>query len=171
MDWLRLFRLTKLEYYADFFITPPFTIALLVVSIQSGISALWFAELVLGLISWSLYEYVLHRWILHHAWIFRDIHEMHHSKQSDYNGIHPAITLVLYAALWAMFGFGSSPLMIGFTTGYIAYSILHTLFHYARIDSGHWLYKAKMRHVAHHRRDVNFGVTTSIWDRRFGSEG
>jgi sterol desaturase/sphingolipid hydroxylase (fatty acid hydroxylase superfamily) len=171
MNWLRLFRLTKWEYYADFFITPPITLALLVASVREGISPLWFGEVAIGLLGWSLYEYALHRWVLHRAWFFREMHELHHAKQTDYIAIHPILTLTIYVSLWAAFGFGSSAAMIGFSLGYIAYSIAHTAFHYAHIPKGHWLYGMKMRHAAHHRTDVNFGVTASVWDKLFNTEG
>lgn len=171
MNLTRIFRLTKREYYADFFITPPITIAMIVESVRDGVSVLWFAYLVGGLIAWSLYEYALHRWVLHKVWLFRDLHDLHHAKQRDYIAVHPIITLALYGLLWAMFGFGSSPVMIGFTTGYIIYSIAHTAFHYAPISKGNWLYRLKMRHAAHHRTDVNFGVTSRLWDKIFNTEG
>lgn len=171
MNWRRLFRLTKAEYYADFFITPPITLALLIASIRQEISALWLAELAAGVIGWTIYEYALHRWVLHRVWLFRDMHEMHHAKQRDYIAIHPFLTLAIYGSLWAAFGFGSSAIMIGFTIGYIVYSVAHTAFHYAEIGKEHWLYSLKMRHAAHHRTDVNFGVTTRLWDKIFNSEG
>lgn len=171
MDWLRLFRLTKREYYADFFITPPITLALLVVSVRQDISVLWATEIVAGFVGWTLYEYALHRWVLHKALFFRDMHGLHHARQKDYIAIHPLLTLTIYGSLWALFGFRSSALMIGFTVGYIVYSIAHTAFHYTTINKSHWLYGLKMRHAAHHRTDCCFGVTTKIWDKLFNTEG
>jgi sterol desaturase/sphingolipid hydroxylase (fatty acid hydroxylase superfamily) len=171
MGWLRLFRLTKREYYADFFITPPTTLAMLVFSIRDGVSVRWCCGLAIGLLGWSLYEYALHRWVLHKVPGFRDMHDLHHARQKDYIAVHPALTLSIYAALWAVFGFGSSAVMIGFSLGYIAYSVTHTAFHYTHIPKGHWLYGMKMRHAAHHRTDVCFGVTTSLWDKIFNTEG
>jgi sterol desaturase/sphingolipid hydroxylase (fatty acid hydroxylase superfamily) len=170
MNWLRLFRLTKREYYADFFITPPITIALFIVSARHGMSALWVTELFSGFVGWTLYEYAIHRWVLHRVLFFRDMHDLHHAKQKDYIAIHPLLTLALYGSLWALFGFRSSALMIGFTVGYIVYSVAHTAFHYARIPKGHWLYSLKMRHAAHHRTDCCFGVTNYFWDRIFRTE-
>lgn len=167
---MRVVKLTKREYYADFFITPPITLALIIVSIGHGISTLWCAELITGFLGWSIYEYVFHRWVLHRVWFFRDLHELHHTKQTDYIALHPALTLILYCAIWSIFGFSSSAVMIGFSIGYIIYSIVHTCFHHATIEPGHWLYGLKMRHVAHHRTNVNFGVTTGLWDRLFNSE-
>jgi sterol desaturase/sphingolipid hydroxylase (fatty acid hydroxylase superfamily) len=171
MNWLRLFRLTKREYYADFFITPPITLALLIASARHGISALWFEEIAAGLLGWTLYEYAIHRWILHRVWFFRDMHELHHERQRDYIAVHPIITILIYGSLWAAFGFSSSALMIGFSVGYIVYAVSHTAFHYATINKGHWLYGLKMRHAAHHRSDCCFGITTSLWDKIFNTEG
>jgi sterol desaturase/sphingolipid hydroxylase (fatty acid hydroxylase superfamily) len=166
--WLNLFRRTPREYYADFFITPPITFGLLIASLSHA-TTWWPVELAAGLLIWTLYEYVVHR-ISHKVKFFRDIHALHHRNQRDYIAIHPAVTLALYAVFWMLFGFGTSALMVGFSIGYIIYSIEHTAFHYATIDPGHFLYGLKMRHVLHHRMDVNFGVSTSLWDRVFKTE-
>lgn len=164
MDWSRLVRLTKYEYYADFFITPPITLALI---LSSTITPDWCVKVILGFIGWSLVEYLIHRFISHKAPLLKEWHFLHHSNQTDYIAVHPILTVSLYAFFWAIFGFGSNPLMIGYYLGYILYSILHTMFHYSVIKPGHPLYQIKLNHIAHHRKDVNFGVTTPFWDHVF----
>jgi sterol desaturase/sphingolipid hydroxylase (fatty acid hydroxylase superfamily) len=170
-QWLDLFRRTRREYYADFFITPPITLALLIISVWHGLSFLWPIQFAVGAIGWTLYEYATHRWILHRILLFRDMHALHHAHQRDYIAVHPLVTIAVYALVAAIFGIGSSAVTVGFSTAYIAYSCMHTAFHYAEIDNGHWLYRMKMRHAAHHRMEVNFGVSTSLWDRVFRTEG
>lgn len=164
---LKLVRLTRVEYFADFFITPPITLAFAIVSLAAGFSALWLAEFALGWLAWTLYEYAFHRWGLHHVAILRDVHALHHRNQKDYIAIHPLVTLALYASFWLALGFQSSAIMVGFSAGYVVYSALHTAFHYSHRLSA-LLPKGRRRHVAHHRFEiVNFGVTTDLWDRVF----
>ena len=45
----------------------------------------------------------------------------------------------------------------------------HATLHFA-IQPGDVLYRARVRHMAHHYRDgCNFGVTTGFWDIVFGT--
>jgi sterol desaturase/sphingolipid hydroxylase (fatty acid hydroxylase superfamily) len=168
--WLNLFRRTPREYYADFFITAPITVVLLVLSLVDP-DVFWPARFGLGVMMWTFYEYATHRWISHRLMFFREAHALHHIAQRDYIALHPAATLLLYIAFWALFGFGYGAVSVGFSVGYVFYSAAHTAFHYATIEPGHFLYGLKMRHVLHHRANVNFGVTTSLWDRAFRTEG
>jgi sterol desaturase/sphingolipid hydroxylase (fatty acid hydroxylase superfamily) len=169
--WLNLFRRSRCGYYADLLITPPITLALLVLSLTQGLSWLWPLQFVIGVLAWTLYEYATHRWLLHRVPLFRQVHALHHARQKDYIAVHPAATLALYGVLFWLFGANGSALTLGFSSGYIAYSCMHGAFHYAVIGEGHWLYRLKLRHAAHHRSEVNFGVSTSLWDRVFGTEG
>jgi sterol desaturase/sphingolipid hydroxylase (fatty acid hydroxylase superfamily) len=165
--WLTyFFKLTRREYFADFFITPPITLALAIFSVTASFSWLWPVTFVGGLLFWTLWEYATHRWISHRWWILREAHWLHHKRQKDYIAIHPAVTLGLYAVFWLLFGIQSSAFMIGFSCGYIAYATLHTMFHYAAIRGDSWLWTLKRHHALHHRfHDVNFGVVTTFWDR------
>lgn len=167
--WLDLFRRTPREYYADFFITPPMTFVLLCISLAHA-DTYWPFGFGAGILLWTFYEYVAHRFISHQAPMFRQAHALHHLAQRDYIALHPIMTLAIYAAFWMLFGFGASAISVGFSTGYVFYSFAHTAFHYATIEPGHFLYGLKMRHVLHHRADVNYGVTSSLWDRLFGTE-
>ena len=166
--WLpTLVRLTRREYFADFFVTPPITLALAVVSISHGVSLRWLMLFAAGWFAWTLYEYAVHR-ISHHAPWLSDLHWLHHRNQKDYIGLHPALTLLFYVVVWLLFGFSAAPFAIGFSVGYIVYAALHTAFHYAHIREGDWLWALKQRHVAHHRfHDRYFGVTWDLWDAVF----
>lgn len=162
----RFFRLSKAEYFADFFITVPITLASIVLSL-ADFSALWVALFLAGLLTWTLYEYLIHRFVLHRLWPFRDVHNLHHHAQRDFIGTHPAITLTIYVVLWLSFGGGvSSAAMVGFSVGYVIYSTIHTLFHYTAMSG-----TLKRHHAIHHHFDnVNFGVSTRFWDKIFRTE-
>lgn len=168
---INLFRLTRREYFADFFITPPLTVLFAALSIRADFSLYWPPLFLAGVAAWTFYEYALHRWLSHKAVFLRDVHELHHSRQRDYVAVHPAMTIAIYGLFWFMLGARSSAFMSGFSAGYVAYSILHTAFHYAEIGVGHPLFAAKRRHALHHKFETtNFGVLTGLWDRVFGTE-
>lgn len=167
---LSLFRLTRAEYFTDFFITPPITAVLAFVSVRDTFSIWWLPIAAAGVIAWTLYEYAVHRFVLHRVFFFRDMHGLHHARQKDYIAVHPLLTIASYAAFWFVFGANSGAFMVGFSAGYVVYAALHTAFHYADIRPRHRLYRAKRRHALHHALDsVNYGVSTPIWDRVFGT--
>jgi len=169
--WLNLWRRSRATYYADFLITPPITLALALFSLGTSFDAWWIPEFLVGSLAWTLYEYAAHRFVSHGIPLFREAHWLHHDRQRDYIGIHPLFTLFQYAAVAWIFGVGYSAFTVGFSTAYVAYAVMHTMFHYSHIGRGHPLYYMKLRHAEHHRREVNFGVTTSLWDRLLGTEG
>lgn len=166
--WLDLFRRTKREYYADFFITGPVTIFVVVMSFMGNPFWTFMLYFWLGALIWTLYEYVVHRWVLHKMPLFKESHQLHHDDQTDYIAIHPGVTVAFYVMFWILFGFTTAnPIMAGFSLAYLVYSIAHTMFHYARITPGHLLYGLKRNHAIHHRKNVNFGVTSPVWDHVF----
>lgn len=167
--WLNLFRRTRREYFADFFITPPLTLGLLLISLSQA-DWWWPVLFGVGLLLWTFYEYATHRWVAHGVPIFREAHALHHKAQRDYIALHPLMTLAIYVLFWALFGFGGGAISAGFSAGYVFYSVLHTAFHYSAIEPGQRLYGLKLRHALHHRADCNYGVSTSLWDRVFGTE-
>lgn len=169
MNLVEFFRLTKRQYYADFFITPPLTLVSAVLSIMYGFTPHWFALCAAGILAWTLYEYLIHRFVTHKLWVFKVVHDIHHDHQREFIGTPPVMTLTIYAVLWWFLGIGnSSAFMVGFSAGYVWYSTLHTLFHYARIEHGSWLFGLKRHHALHHAfYNVNYGVSTSLWDRVF----
>jgi sterol desaturase/sphingolipid hydroxylase (fatty acid hydroxylase superfamily) len=169
-SWLpALVRRTRGEYFADFWITPPITLALAIYSISHGFSWRWCVAFVVGWAAWTLYEYAVHR-LSHHAPWLSDLHWLHHRNQKDYIALHPVLTLLNYAVIWLLFGINAAPFAIGFSTGYVVYAALHTAFHYAQILEGDCLWRLKRHHVTHHRfHDCCFGVSATIWDRAFGT--
>jgi sterol desaturase/sphingolipid hydroxylase (fatty acid hydroxylase superfamily) len=166
--FLDFFRLTKTEYFADFFITLPLTMVLAWFSMRESFGWLWIAELISGMFLWTLYEYIIHRWVSHGIPIFKEAHALHHDNPKDYIAIPPWATLLSYLAFWLVLGFNSSAFMVGFSTGYIIYSALHSSFHYYQFKSSSMLRGALSRHILHHRyNDAFYGVSTGLWDRVF----
>ena len=78
------------------------------------------------------------------------------------------ISFVPVAALAPALAIGLS---VGMLTGYTVYLLVHHAIHIRAPTPGTYLYRARLHHAVHHYRDDegNFGVTTSFWDRVFGT--
>jgi sterol desaturase/sphingolipid hydroxylase (fatty acid hydroxylase superfamily) len=76
-----------------------------------------------------------------------------------------------FAPLAAVAPIFASGLSAGMLAGYAAYSLVHHACHFWTLSPGGYLYRMRLHHAAHHySRDAgNFGVTTSFWDRVFGT--
>lgn len=134
-----------------------------------------------GMLSWSLLEYVLHRWLGHDRRFIRnpfgDEHTAHHSRG---NYFAPAwkklLTALLLFPTLAVF----TCLAVGRTAGlvwaaslvgtYLAYELFHYQLHVLPgfTPFGRW---ARRHHFHHHFHDPasNHGVTSPIWDFVFGT--
>ena len=98
-----------------------------------------------GLGVWSFLEYATHRFLLHGPLL--RLHLAHHQRpQAGTFDWKPSI-------------------LAGIVAGYVVYSYIHSCLH-----QGIKLGKLRELHVQHHQRpDRNFGVTTLLWDRVFGT--
>jgi sterol desaturase/sphingolipid hydroxylase (fatty acid hydroxylase superfamily) len=129
-----------------------------------------------GLGYWTLIEYGVHRFVLHHIPPFRAMHEMHHSNPRALIGTPTIVTVALFALLVFMPAFMAaniwvaSALTLGVLLGYIAYSVMHHAAHHWR-SSNDWLKWRKQLHGLHHHsgQTRHYGVTTSVWDHVFRS--
>lgn len=169
-------RMSKLTYFAEFFLFPPLISILLIATLRGHVQA-WLASYLLGLTAWTLIEYLLHRFIFHHVPVLSELHEKHHHRPLELIGTPAWVSVVT-----AIFGFavplyfliGTEPaaaMTSGLMTGYLAYVFVHYATHHFRVQPNSYLYRARLRHAAHHYRggDVNFGVTTGFWDYVFGT--
>ena len=139
------------------------------------------SALLLGAITWTFLEYVLHRWLGHDARTrpnpFAAEHVRHHS-QGDY--FAPAWKKVLTAALVSAVLAGPSLALAGplagwsFVTGfiamYVAYEVVHRRDH-THPGVGSYPRFLRRHHFYHHFTDPDFnhGVTTPVWDWVFGT--
>jgi sterol desaturase/sphingolipid hydroxylase (fatty acid hydroxylase superfamily) len=131
-----------------------------------------------GLVTFSFVEYAIHRWLFHApAGLMASMHQAHHDAPEDHAAL-PFFTSTGVAALawWGLAPLVGSALASGFLcgllTGYFCYGALHHLEHSVRLTSVpfRWLQRRWAVHAVHHRLvDANYGVTTSFWDRVFGT--
>jgi len=133
----------------------------------------------LGLLFWSFFEYLTHRFILHPHERFQKIdrfayfaHGKHHDEPD-----HPMFALVpplnaamVIAPLLGIFWLALPAPAFGtfagaFLIGYLIYEYVHYAHHQANPQNrlGKYLRRHHLTHHAHGRAG-NFGVSTPLWD-------
>jgi cyclopropane-fatty-acyl-phospholipid synthase len=130
--------------------------------------------ILVGFISWTAMEYLLHRFVLHRLQPFKRWHREHHLRPSALiclpTVLSAALILVLvFSPAMLILGiFPACAVTLGVLTGYLAYTIAHHGIHHWHIKSN-WLKSRKRWHGLHHHVDQSgyFGVTNSFWDYVF----
>ena len=183
LDWMRdatlgLFspRMSAVAFHLDYFVFPPVIALCLAASIRLLNATLIAALFLGGLIAWSLAEYLLHRFVLHHWPYFSAYHKAHHDSPRAMIAAPTLFTLVFFAAgfclpLWLIVSEGIAlSSFAGFLTGYVAFGAVHEAVHHTE-GQGLLLRHFKRLHAIHHHgsSDRNFGVLTSFRDRVFGT--
>jgi len=135
-----------------------------------------------GIASWSLLEYVIHRWLGHERRFVRRTmfgreHTRHHS-QGDYFAsawfklVAAVVVLVLVGVpAIALAGVeAGSAYALGLVGFYTYYEWFHLSLHVREGVGTHGRW-ARRHHFHHHFGDPrrNFGVTSPIWDHVFGT--
>ena len=131
-------------------------------------------EVCTGVIAWTLVEYAVHR-TLHDKRFprLRALHMAHHQHPTAASGgtlYSSIIILVLVAA--AVLCPPAAPTILGIFIGYFAFIALHYVEHHgeALLAASPLRWIADHHHRHHHARTRGcFGVTTSVWDRLFGT--
>jgi sterol desaturase/sphingolipid hydroxylase (fatty acid hydroxylase superfamily) len=142
-----------------------------------------------GLMLWTLVEYVMHRFVFHFtphtplqerlSFIFHGVH--HAQPMSKTRLVMPPalsipLALIWYGIFWVLtaliLGVPSwlDPLFAGLVSGYVAYDMLHYSTHHFRVRWRVFQYLRRY-HLRHHTQtpDLRFGVTSPLWDVVFGT--
>jgi sterol desaturase/sphingolipid hydroxylase (fatty acid hydroxylase superfamily) len=172
--------MTKLGYFSEFLLFPVLILPLTFFAFHRSMSPqpiMWLSIFGAALAGWTLIEYLLHRVLFHHAPILSQVHERHHRSPMDLIGT-PAWASALIGLMaiaipfWSALGFyAGTAATAGLATGYLWYVFVHYATHHWRLRRGSYLYRARLRHARHHHlsQSGNFGVTTGVWDRVFGT--
>jgi sterol desaturase/sphingolipid hydroxylase (fatty acid hydroxylase superfamily) len=173
-------RLSKLGYYADFFV------GLLLIVVSAGVAtfdtrsngAKWLLCVGLGAAARTMIGYMIHRWIYHQVPYFRGLHEAHHAEPGADFGSPPMIgVVIIFMVFYAPVATTSFVIASGLTTGVLAgcsvYMLVHHADHRWTPAPTAWLFRAHRQHALHHHHSdlCNFGITTSFWDLLFGTTG
>jgi sterol desaturase/sphingolipid hydroxylase (fatty acid hydroxylase superfamily) len=129
-----------------------------------------------GYLLWTFIEYVVHRFVLHHIAAFRELHKAHHDASHELLGT-PTIFSVSafyflgYLPIAEFWGTGTAAaILTGLLVGYLSYVIVHYALHHTSSHGFRIMKRLKRRHALHHQlQNINFGVTTDIWDRLCGT--
>ena len=131
---------------------------------------------------WSFFEYIMHRWAFHFVSnnkvvqkIVHGAHGIHHEYPKDTNRlIMPPlpwfVTVSLLLGLcYLLMGNYAFSFMAGLLMGYLSYIFVHYQVHLNRPPK--FLRKMMVHHALHHYKydDLAFGVSSTIWDRVFGT--
>ncbi|MEP7705147.1 sterol desaturase family protein [Paraglaciecola sp. 25GB23A] len=172
---------SKAAYRADFVLYGAAVLVLLAFLLQTERYGQWleFSVLLgLGLVSWTLIEYALHRFVMHGLQPFSRWHAEHHQRPTALICTPTIISMLLIATLvflpvlllsdnlWQ-----ACALTLGVVVGYLFYSVMHHATHHWRAESA-WLKQRKRWHAQHHCNIVQpacFGVTSGFWDHVFRS--
>jgi len=135
-----------------------------------------------GLLTWTLTEYVLHRYVFHWvnetSWgkrIHFVLHGVHHDYPNDKDrlvmplGASIPLGIVIYGIFYFAFGqLHGEALFAGMALGYLGYDGTHYAVHHFKHTTrlGKVLRK---HHMLHHHADHDggFGVSTPLWDLVF----
>jgi dihydroceramide fatty acyl 2-hydroxylase len=127
-----------------------------------------------GIFAWTMLEYVIHGVMGHaHRTFVTPMHGVHHRDPRAVFALGAWIPTVAILLIGLYFcGFSRGMLFFGgIVAGFAWYELIHYRIHFANPINGVES-RLRARHLAHHfhQPDQIFGVTTSLWDRVFGSE-
>ena len=176
-------KIAKNNFKTPFFMFIP----LLLITLYWGKSLLPTASLlaiglafVLGVFLWSVFEYFLHRYLLHidsrYKFLnmaFAGFHLLHHKMPQSKDFIASPVYFAIfgYALIFGIINlitqnFGwSLVIMSGLGAGYLAYEWIHFMAHHMHPKKGMLKY-LKDYHLHHHFKNdqKNFGVTHPVFD-------
>jgi sterol desaturase/sphingolipid hydroxylase (fatty acid hydroxylase superfamily) len=130
-----------------------------------------------GFMAWGFLEYAIHRWIGHGPpSIARRGHAYHHSDDAALVAAPVCVMLIGAFAVWSVLSLAmptgvASLLVFGLYLGYNHYALVHHVLHHHEIFAGRaGLHRLERIHCIHHvQQSVNFGVTSTLWDRVLGT--
>jgi len=128
-----------------------------------------------GLLSWSLLEYTFHRWVYHKGRTPAHVgHKKHHESPEALIAMPWFIVTAFLAGVWYIVASRLHlhfilPFMAGLTAGFVFYGVFHHIHHHFHFKNRQYR-KLRAHHFIHHQYpDVNFGVTSRLWDHVFGT--
>jgi sterol desaturase/sphingolipid hydroxylase (fatty acid hydroxylase superfamily) len=144
----------------------------------SGRVAPGVAAAILGFLAWGFIEYAIHRWILHGpATPARRAHARHHADGTALISTPLLVVMAGASITWALVALVvparlAALLVFGIYSGYNYFALLHHLQHHRERDLARFAYlrrSERLHHIHHDRHVVNYGITTTIWDRLLGT--
>jgi 4-hydroxysphinganine ceramide fatty acyl 2-hydroxylase len=188
-ETVRMFESDFMEFFSRVHPVIPLVLYLPVVGYMFYVS-LWQRQLsiaavvalfLLGVLLWTLTEYLIHRYIFHYEpktrWgkrLHYVIHGVHHDYPNDARRLvmPPVISIPLaflfYGLFVLVFWSLAPPVFAGLVFGYVCYDMLHYATHHLAMKRGARLW-LKQYHLRHHFKDdhVGYGISSPLWDYVF----
>jgi sterol desaturase/sphingolipid hydroxylase (fatty acid hydroxylase superfamily) len=188
-ETVRMFESDFMEFFSRVHPVTPLALYLPVVGYMLYVS-LWqrllsfvavAALFLLGVLLWTLIEYLIHRYIFHYEpktrWgkqLHFLIHGVHHDYPNDARRLvmPPVISIPLaflfFGLFFLIFGSLAPAVFAGLVFGYICYDMLHYATHHLAMKRGVGLW-LKQYHLRHHFKDdeVGYGISSPLWDYVF----
>lgn len=188
-ETVRMFESDFMEFFSRVHPVIPLALYLPVVGYMFYVS-LWQRHLsfvavaalfLLGVLLWTLIEYLIHRYIFHYQprtrWgkqLHFVIHGVHHDYPNDARRLvmPPVISIPLaflfFGLFFLIFGSLAPAVFAGLVFGYLCYDMLHYATHHLAMKRGVWLW-LKQYHLRHHFKDdhVGYGISSPLWDYIF----
>jgi sterol desaturase/sphingolipid hydroxylase (fatty acid hydroxylase superfamily) len=190
-ETVRMFESDFIEFFSRVHPATPLLLYMPVVGYMLYLS-LWHRKLsilavgglfVLGILLWTLFEYLIHRYIFHYEPKSRlgkrlhyIVHGVHHDYPNDARrlvmppSISVPLAVLFYILFLLIFGHLAPSVFAGLVFGYVCYDMLHYATHHFPMKRGLWLW-LKQYHLRHHYKDddVGFGISSPLWDFVFGT--
>jgi 4-hydroxysphinganine ceramide fatty acyl 2-hydroxylase len=188
-ETVRMFESNFMEFFSRVHPVTPLVIYLPVIGYMLYVS-LWQRRLsfvavmglfLLGVLLWTLTEYLIHRYIFHYEpksrWgkqLHFVVHGVHHDYPNDGRRLvmPPVISIplafVFFGSFLLIFGSVAPAVFAGLVFGYVCYDMLHYATHHLPMKRGLWLW-LKQYHLRHHFKDdhVGYGISSPLWDYVF----
>src|SRR6266536_3634635 len=188
-ETVRMFQSDFMEFFSRVHPVTPLILYLPVVGYMLYLS-LWQRQFpvvtvgvlfLLGILLWTLLEYLIHRYIFHYepkTRLGRRLHYIIHGVHHDYPNdgrrlvMPPSISVPLavlfYGVFLLIFGYLTPSVFAGLVFGYLCYDMLHYATHHFPMKRGVWLW-LKQYHLRHHYKDdqIGYGISSPLWDYVF----
>jgi 4-hydroxysphinganine ceramide fatty acyl 2-hydroxylase len=179
--------LTKTYWWTPPVVWFPVSALMIYFSNVSASEKMWIFGL--GLLTWTLFEYVFHRFVFHCEESLPEnryfmvlhffTHAVHHYFPFDplRLAMPPVMFAILATPTWMLFNIfvPTNPLLpffAGIFVGFTLYDLMHFYLHHGA-EKSQFEHVRRMRtyHAIHHYKEPNkgYGVTTKFWDRVFGT--
>jgi len=173
-------------WYYIFFLWVPFVIYTLQVSYYAAGFVTTMSKFGMGVMFWTVLEYVLHRFVFHLYTTTTNwnkfhffAHGIHHLTPNDPSRLTfpPLFSIALGVSIYQIVHFidhstGVHAFLAGLTLMFMLYDAIHYYFHHGEATwLPEFLKRMKSAHLNHHYKDdtINFGVTTQIMDYLCGT--
>lgn len=177
--WMEV--LSKVHFSVPLFIFVPVIGYLFYLGLSSGVLSIvdFVAWSMLGILAWTLTEYIMHRFIFHYEpnseW-GKKLHFIFHGIHHDYPCdrlrlvLPPSVSIPLATGFFFLFrSFIPAPGLFtffgAFLIGYLIYDMFHYAIHHVEIKGKLWN-TLKSHHLKHHYVDPHrgYGVSSPLWD-------